>query len=473
MSEPEVKEVSILKRQNSDLQKEVEDLKNEIKRLKKEKQSTDIIKCMEQIQDDLRPRYVRLDELIHNPGLEHIATHIFKYLDPKSLGQCRAVSTGWKFFIDNDKYWWIQVLEAKKVLKRGWRPNCEAYKQHEFYKEFEATVAYIKENESLENLRLLGRFILDYYCCFDKLEEPVSSGWNKMIEEIYLKTSKNHKPGDPESPLHFAADNNRLDILNYLASLPTICDMNLEIVIDPYSPKGTYPFFARKTILGNACQKNQVEIVEFFMKLRGNKKIDFNECSNSYTLFHEACASGNIEVVKLFLKHAKKLRIDLNARNLELLGPPSARKTPFKIAVKRSKKDVVKLLLSDNRIDVSNVNEYDNSVLFQSLKIIKKNNTDCKMALFYHDKKQDEIFTMLVNSPRIPLEGRYNGETIFHAVFEMKDANKAEVLLKEAIKRNIVSYLSARKNLSSTLTQNSLMGLTAIHCAFKYDFADG
>ena len=101
MSESEEKEVSILRRQNSDLQKEVEDLKNEIKRLRKEKQSTDIIKCMEQIQDDLRPRYVRLDELIRNPGREHVARHIFKHLDPKSLGQCRAVSTGWKPLIDS------------------------------------------------------------------------------------------------------------------------------------------------------------------------------------------------------------------------------------------------------------------------------------------------------------------------------------------------------------------------------------
>ena len=56
---------------------------------------------MEQIQDDLRPRYVKLDELVHNPGLEHIALQVFKYLDPKSLAQCRAVSKGWKLCIDN------------------------------------------------------------------------------------------------------------------------------------------------------------------------------------------------------------------------------------------------------------------------------------------------------------------------------------------------------------------------------------
>ena len=107
MSGSEEKEVSILKRKISDLQKTVENLENENKRLKKENQSMDIIKCMEQIQDDLRLRYVKLDELVHNPGLEHIALQVFKYLDPKSLAQCRAVSKGWKLCIDNHENWFI------------------------------------------------------------------------------------------------------------------------------------------------------------------------------------------------------------------------------------------------------------------------------------------------------------------------------------------------------------------------------
>ena len=71
---------------------------------------------MEQIHDDLRPRYVKLDELVTNPGLEHIALHIFKYLDPKSVGQCRAVSKGWKSLIDNDKFWWMQILDGKMII---------------------------------------------------------------------------------------------------------------------------------------------------------------------------------------------------------------------------------------------------------------------------------------------------------------------------------------------------------------------
>ena len=445
MSESELNENTILKRRNSALEKENEDLKNEIKRLKKEKQTTDIIKCMEEIQGDLRPRYVRLDELIHNSGLEHIARQIFKYLDPKSVGQCRVVSTGWKSFIDNDTYWWIQVLEALKV-KKMIRCGCGGFTHLQGWVEFQDTVAFMKENESLENLRLLGRFILDYYCCFGKRRIVQPSEPNKFYDTCEPE----------ETPLHFAADKNRLDILNYLASLPTMCHMNLENVIKD----NNWEYPSPQTILGNACQKNQVEIVEFFMNLRGNKKmkkIDFNDQTrSSYTLFHAACRSGNIEIVKLFLKHADELNIDLNPLQVGFSGTPRRGTTPFRLAISKSKVEVVKLLLSDSRLVVNDVNPIDKSPLFQSLSVVNENS-----VRGISHKEQDEIFAALVNSPRIPLEAitKY-GKNIFHPVFDMKDAEKAEILVKEAVRRNIASHLSVAKI--------SYSGFTAIHCAFNY-----
>ena len=48
-------------------------------------------------------QFVQLDELVHNPGLRHIALQIFSELDPQSHVNCRLVSKGWKDCIDNDK----------------------------------------------------------------------------------------------------------------------------------------------------------------------------------------------------------------------------------------------------------------------------------------------------------------------------------------------------------------------------------
>ena len=466
MSETEEKEVSILKRQISDLQKEVENLKNENKKLKKE--NTDIVKCMEALTS-----YVKLDDLVHNPGLEHIAAQIFKYLDPKSLGQCRAVSKGWKFFIDNDKYWWIQVLEAKSMLRRGFRMvetwdvfanRMIWFPDNNGYSEFENTVAYIKEYESLENLRRLGRLILDYYCCFGEPEDHEKIAFARcrkffIVDDIF----KMQIEESVETPLHFAADNNRLDILNYLASLPTMQHMNLKNVAPLKLSQGHRP---HETLLGNAILKNQVEIVEFFMKLRGDKKINFDDTSelhsdfedinlSGYTLFYLACNSGNIQVIKLFLKHADELNINLNP------ALPQYR-TPLCISIVKPNKKVVELLMNDSRIDVSLFDAF--LTLSEECGPIRTNVDQANRRYFEERRERLKLFAMVVNSPRITLEDvDHQGQTIFHVAFEWKDPKIVEVLIKEAIKRNIASSLS--------VTRNNL-GLTAIHCAFNFEDSD-
>ena len=67
------------------------------------RQNVKVKEAMEKLQVALKPRYVRLDDLVHNPGLEHIALQIFKLLDIKSHTTCRLVSQEWRDCIDNDK----------------------------------------------------------------------------------------------------------------------------------------------------------------------------------------------------------------------------------------------------------------------------------------------------------------------------------------------------------------------------------
>ena len=52
-----------------------------------------------------------MEELLGNQGLCHIIDNISRFLDPKSLAQCRKVSHSWKNLIDNDRQWWIFQLE--------------------------------------------------------------------------------------------------------------------------------------------------------------------------------------------------------------------------------------------------------------------------------------------------------------------------------------------------------------------------
>ena len=68
-----------MKRQNEDLLAQV---LAENKRLKQENQCFEIRQSMQKLHEALKPRYVRLDELVNNNGLKHVALHIFKKLSP-------------------------------------------------------------------------------------------------------------------------------------------------------------------------------------------------------------------------------------------------------------------------------------------------------------------------------------------------------------------------------------------------------
>ena len=87
-----------LKRENNSLKRRIEELENEVKRLREKNENYEIeIKRM-------KGEVFRMDILVANPdpGLQNIAMCIFRNLDRKSLGNCRAVSKKCKELIDND-----------------------------------------------------------------------------------------------------------------------------------------------------------------------------------------------------------------------------------------------------------------------------------------------------------------------------------------------------------------------------------
>ena len=134
-----------LKRRIEALEKEVQELRNENKRLKSEHQSSDIIQTIAEIHGHLKSRFVRMDDLVHNFGLQHIATKIFKNLDIKTLGNCRAVSKGWKSFIDNDNWWHLVLITSWNRLSIVWR-QLHRDNRDEFFS-FIRTLRYVSDNE--------------------------------------------------------------------------------------------------------------------------------------------------------------------------------------------------------------------------------------------------------------------------------------------------------------------------------------
>ena len=113
------------------LKRRIEALEQGVERLQEENQSweienkrrnqddhwDDIMDSMEKLHKLLKKRFFEIEKFIQNPGFQHIALTIFKKLDLKTLGNCRAVSKEWKACIDQDKYWWhLQLVKCKEIM---------------------------------------------------------------------------------------------------------------------------------------------------------------------------------------------------------------------------------------------------------------------------------------------------------------------------------------------------------------------
>ena len=351
---------------------------------------------------------VRLDELVKNPGLQHVALNIFKKLDPKSLGNCRLVSKQWKDCIDEVKWWWLDQLskytDSLKRLKLKFNPSWSfgryKFEQIEMFIE---VMDYVYKNEPLEDLKLFTMFMGDY-CIKFKARLPDYSLWIRERNKL-------------DSPMHFAAEKNRLDILEIFARSPMKGRMNVENWI-------RFPHEDVDSLLSRACYKNQVEVIELFMDLEDDKKV-FNELLRSwydgpaaYSLFHHACQSGNVQVVKLFLERAEELNIDLNVRGK--FGT-----TPIMIA---KTKEVMELLLNDDRIDAGATNDQGDTVLHYVNYVADGN---------YRETEEQIVDTigMLLRSPKIHYAKSLYRKTPLHYCYDKE--KRIEEILKVAVERNI------------------------------------
>ena len=106
--------ITLLEDQIRTLEDRIKLLEIENKLLKNDSQASDIQIAMLKLQLALKPRFVRLDNLVCNSGLVHVAYKIFGYLDLKSLRNCRLVSKAWKDCIEDDSSYWNRLLDAAK-----------------------------------------------------------------------------------------------------------------------------------------------------------------------------------------------------------------------------------------------------------------------------------------------------------------------------------------------------------------------
>ena len=307
------------------LKERIHSLETENESLKMKNPSFEIRKAMEKLHVALKPRYFRMDELVANPGLEHVAQKIFQLLDREDLKNCQLVSKAWRDCIRNDKIWWY--LQVGQIYFYHLFTPAKEDPFHrrliELYPEFTVVFDYLFRDKSAHrDLKLFVEFMQEF-----TIHEAVRG---KLHEDHLFDTD-----GSKRCPLHFAVVQENVETLELF--MKTGIDMNISRVENGYTP------------LHAACFENKPQIVKLFLENRlenPENHINFSAAAdeeNDDTPFHIACAQGAVDIVKLFIENAHNLQIDVNAKN-------EFDETPFMAACRswEMNTEVVDLLLESN-----------------------------------------------------------------------------------------------------------------------------
>ena len=157
----------------------------------------------------------QMNELIQNPGLQHLALHIFKTLDFKTLVTCRAVSKDWKSLIENDKHWWrSQLLECVSIS-----PGYRCFRQGYFPGSLDDDTVLVGPVFKVA-LKPLKNLHPEFVQTFDFIYEKENLSTVQSFTEFMIDYFKTLKTKDTEGPLHYAASIQRLDIFEIMARTP-------------------------------------------------------------------------------------------------------------------------------------------------------------------------------------------------------------------------------------------------------------
>ena len=187
-------------------------------------------------------------------------------------------------------------------------------------------------------------------------------GHSEVVEKLLsvVKTNVNNATFDGKTALIYAVSTRHVDIIELLLRCP---QTDTSLMNEEY-----------KTAFDIAKEKNQTESIKLFTS-RGSLQINEGHtcCSKSINRgLHKAVKNNNLAWIKSFLVCPG---IDLNIHNKDGY-------TPLNLATERGQKEMVKILLADQRIDVNRLNtgQKQNVVLIAS----EKGNIDILKLLLLH-----------------------------------------------------------------------------------------
>jgi len=287
-----------------------------------------------------------MEKLFTNPGLCHIVRNISRFLDPKSLAQCRVVCQSLKDLIDNDRQWLIFQLEhiqKKKILKSILDVDKISIKTR-----FPEWNAFIEEVSKRQNILMLKEFVkhmwiyfkdesMNHYC--NPLHSAVAKS-NIEFTQLLVNSGIDLKMKTPDglTSLLVACNHGKIEMVQLLIKHQTTFDASsrtnngLTIFhcavcnVDPQVPKlilDTFRFEDIRTNLGETMLHYAVcfgpkATIEFLIESRDKFGINLEARTNDgSTILHLACWKRDIEIVDLIHNALEKFNIDIDFDTLD------------------------------------------------------------------------------------------------------------------------------------------------------------
>ena len=283
--------------------------------------------------------------LIRCPNL---GIEIFKELNNQSLLQCRTVNNSWKTIIDEEKFYWIRIIQ-----------NCDKYRQVVYTF---SSKNFLKEILKDSNLLALKQMALEAQngnmehtiaVIFSKAYSIPSQKCfsQKMFDDLKQVASKDGSYD--ATPLHYAAKIGHLTIcLLMINKMKEKCPKtklgctpfhtaayngHLEVcrlMMDFSKDKNPKDLDLGRTPLHWAARNGHLQVFELIIKNTKNKN---PKTLNGVTPLHLAARYGHVIICQLILEN-----ISLDSIN----NPPNKRGwTPLHIAAEFGQYRVVQLLL--------------------------------------------------------------------------------------------------------------------------------
>ena len=315
-----------------------------------------------------------MEELLANQGLCHIVEYISRFLDPKSIAQCREVCYSWKNLIDNDRRWVIfqleHILKQEKIFIND-QAECKYIAIKARFPKWNSFSRRVSKRQGTPLLKEFVKHMWIYFNCkpmgyySNPLHDAVLKSnieFVQLLIEVGMDLKKKNAMGwTPPNPLHFACTSSKIEMVQLLMQHSPNFDVNSRTKkgatifhvaannSDPQVPKlilNTFRFEDIRdhvgwTMLHWAVKGGAKETIEFLIESRRNLGINVEERTNQgSTILHLGCHHRDIEIVELVHNALQEINsdIDFNTRNVRLA-------TPMQLACKNKTSDVAIHLL--------------------------------------------------------------------------------------------------------------------------------